>query len=441
MSESTQQIAELNDQKVTKPVIGIVVTEENESEIAHFVLRSVDKGYSVLVTSAKPKTDGMQFADKLGALTINPPVEDPGTEELRQTLTSAAQALSAPGLIFHDGTGEIDFTQSEHALEESDYCVDAIIQTESTTDEEASQELLAAIPAYNEENTIGQVVADANKHADSVLVVDDGSTDETATLAREAGALVVEHETNSGYGAAIKTTFQEAHRRGVNYLVILDGDGQHDAADIRKLVEKQQSSDTDIVIGSRFAAGSETEMPLYRRLGLSVVNILTNISMGVIRRESRVRDTQSGFRLYTEPVIESLASDLSIGDHMNASTDILYHAHKNEYEIREVGTTIDYDVEDASSHNPISHGFILVSNLLKTIERDRPILSLGVPGFLSAFTGLGFGYWTFSNYISTGLFPLGLAITSAFFTLAGIFACFTAIILHSLKTHYVNGQL
>jgi hypothetical protein len=74
-------------------------------------------------------------------------------------------------------------------------------------------------------------------------------------------------------------------------------------------------------------------------------------------------------------------------------------------------------------------------NLLRTVERDRPVTVLGVPGFISALLGIGFGYWTFSTYISSGVFPLGLAVTSVFFALAGIFACFTAIILHSLNAH------
>lgn len=77
----------------------------------------------------------------------------------------------------------------------------------------------------------------------------------------------------------------------------------------------------------------------------------------------------------------------------------------------------------------------LVSNILRTVERERPVTVLGVPGFVSAIIGIGFGYLTFSNFLNTGTFPLGLALVSVFFALAGIFAAFTAIILHSLETH------
>jgi len=147
------------------------------------------------------------------------------------------------------------------------------------------------------------------------------------------------------------------------------------------------------------------------------VNALTNLSMGVVRSKSRVGDTQSGFRTYNREAIESLSEDPSIGSGMSASTDILYHAHQHGYELEEIGTTIDYDVEDASTHNPVSHGISLVGNILRTVERERPIMVLGVPGFLSSFVGLGFGYWTFVNYISSGTFPIELALISATFAL------------------------
>jgi hypothetical protein len=105
------------------------------------------------------------------------------------------------------------------------------------------------------------------------------------------------------------------------------------------------------------------------------------------------------------------------------------------YEIEEAPTTVDYDVEDASTHTPVEHGITLIMNLVQTVEEERPISVIGIPGFVSALLGIGFGYWTFSNYIATGTFPIGMALTASFFGLIGIFACFTAIILHSLNQH------
>jgi hypothetical protein len=229
-----------------------------------------------------------------------------------------------------------------------------------------ASQILVGIPAYNEGASIGRVVAETVEYADDVLVVDDGSTDRTAAMARTAGATVVEHAENRGYGAALKTIFEEADRRDVDHLVLLDGDGQHDATDIPELVEEQRETDADIVIGSRFSGESETEMRLYRRVGVEIVNLATNLSLGIVRPRSWIRDTQSGFRTYNETAIGSLAADDTLSDRMSAITDILYHADQLGYDIAETGTTIDYDVENANSHNPITHGLVLVGNILKT---------------------------------------------------------------------------
>jgi hypothetical protein len=205
---------------------------------------------------------------------------------------------------------------------------------------------------------------------------------------------------------------------------------------VDRLVEHQRETEVEVVIGSRFADGSETELPVYRRCGLAILNLLTNLSLGIVRSRSRIRDTQSGFRCYSREAIETLAADDSIGDHMGASTDILHHAHEHDYGIAEVGTTVSYSVENASSHHPVSHGLTLVSNLLKTIERERPITVFGVPGFLLTLLGFVLGYWSVANYVSTETFPAGIAVAAVFVIIVGLLACFTAIILHSLTVHF-----
>jgi len=118
---------------------------------------------------------------------------------------------------------------------------------------------------------------------------------------------------------------------------------------------------------------------------------------------------------------------------MSASVDILYHATRQGFDISEVPTTIDYSVENASTHHPIKHGLALGRTLLRTIERDRPLSALGAPGFLALLIGVVIGFWTIQNFVRTGTFPYGLAITFTFFMLAGIFLVFMAIVLHSLN--------
>lgn len=310
----------------------------------------------------------------------------------------------------------------------------------SPIERKSSPRCLVAIPAYNEENTITDVVTQAGAYVDSVLVIDDGSEDDTVARAQAAGADVVQHEYNKGYGGALKTAFQEANRREVDHLVILDGDGQHDPTDVPRLIDQQRSEGAEIVIGSRFVGGAENAIPFYRRIGLWLVNFMTNLSMGNLRSKERVRDTQCGFRAYNKRATESLAADDMIGDHMGASTDVLYHARRQRFHIEEIDISVDYAVENASSHDPLSHGLVLISNILRTIERDRPIASLGLPGFVSALLGLGFGYWAVFRYVQAETFPVGLTMLSSFFILAGAFACFTAIMLHSLNRFVIVEQ-
>lgn len=314
------------------------------------------------------------------------------------------------------------------------------IDTEHDPPPSESCEVLVAIPAYNEASTIGDVVERAREHADRVLVVDDGSDDDTADSAAAAGALVSEHRRNRGYGAALKTAFTTTQRLGASHLVVLDGDGQHDPTDVPRLIEAQRETAAALVIGSRFVDDAASDLPLYRRVGLMTINFLTNLSMGVVRADSRVSDTQSGFRAYDPAAITTLAEDTSIGDWMSASTDILYHAHQYDYDIAEVPIEVSYDVENPSTHAPVSHGVALVRNILKTIERERPLTALAVPGFSLTFGGLGFGYWATMNYVQSGTFPFGLALMAVFLTLVGIFACFTAIVLHSLSTYFESAR-
>jgi hypothetical protein len=176
-------------------------------------------------------------------------------------------------------------------------------------------------------------------------------------------------------------------------------------------------------------------MPLYRRFGLFTVNLMTNLSLGILTPTKRISDTQSGFRAYSQAAISSLASDSSIGDQMDASTNILYHAHSNSYQIAEVPTTIDYDVEASNNLGPVEHGLTLVGNIIRTIEREHPIMLLGVPGVCFVLIGFAFTYLTMFHYLQTGSFPLGHALASTTFTITGILGSFTGIILHSLELY------
>jgi glycosyltransferase involved in cell wall biosynthesis len=114
-----------------------------------------------------------------------------------------------------------------------------------------TMKILAAIPCYNEGLAIGSVVLKARRYVDAVLVVDDGSTDDTKEVSQEAGALVVSHETNTGKGRAVKTALSYAVQKNFDPLVLLDGDGQHNPNEIPLLIEPLATDTADFAIGFR----------------------------------------------------------------------------------------------------------------------------------------------------------------------------------------------
>jgi UDP-N-acetylglucosamine---dolichyl-phosphate N-acetylglucosaminyltransferase len=151
---------------------------------------------------------------------------------------------------------------------------------------------IIVIPAYNEAQTIAEVVRGAVKIADQVIVVDDGSRDRTSALAKEAGALVVRHAVNRGVGAALGTGIEAAVRLGAEALVTMDADGQHRSEDAAKVFERLDQGDVEFVIGSRMKKGPEEgNMPPHRVLFNTIGNLLTFLLFGVW-----VTDSQSGLR-------------------------------------------------------------------------------------------------------------------------------------------------
>lgn len=414
-----------------RPAIGIVASAEHPESVLREVLRAHRLGLDTFVhANGHADYEVVELAKYAGAAVVEGGVAGNGLDP-RVHLRQVARAKGYPGLIYAEELAKaIDVPRSIEQFEEGN---EYVIEAKSRSSVAPRTSSLVAIPAYNEAATIADVVARASAHADEVLVIDDGSKDKTAARALDAGATVVQHEFNRGYGAALKTAFQQAAAAKVDQLVVIDGDGQHNPHDISQLVGTLRETGADIVVGSRFSQGSKTKVPLYRRLGITVVNWLTNLSLGAVRPRSQISDTQSGFRAYGRRAIDSLAADPSLGNGMGVSTDIIHHAHSHNYDIAEVGTTMHYDVTNGNSHNPLEHGYALVRNLLLTVERKRPVLFLGVPGFLSVFTGLVLGYMAMALYLERYTLPVGLALAAMFFFLTGIFAGFTGMILHALK--------
>jgi len=155
------------------------------------------------------------------------------------------------------------------------------------------------IPGYNESRTIEQVVSNTLKVINDVVVVDDGSKDDTAQLAKDAGAIVLKHEINRGKGAALKTGFNYAVENGYDAVVTMDSDGQHDPEDIPRFLNALNSFKSGIIIGSRM--NDITTMPAIRKC----TNKLTSYVNSTFAHQ-RIDDSQSGFRLITTDVFRTI---------------------------------------------------------------------------------------------------------------------------------------
>lgn len=185
--------------------------------------------------------------------------------------------------------------------------------------------IVAVIPAWNEERTIGSVVRSLRGVAEP-LVVDDGSADRTAVSAREAGAMVVSHPTNRGLGAALGTGIAAALRLGADVVLTMDADGQHAATDVPALVAPILSGEADVAIGTRF--GGLGHMPPLRRVANRIGNLTTVILFG-----AAVSDSQSGFRAFSREA----ASKLRITtDGMEVSSEIVAEIADLGLRLREV---------------------------------------------------------------------------------------------------------
>jgi glycosyltransferase involved in cell wall biosynthesis len=223
-----------------------------------------------------------------------------------------------------------------------------------------AKDLCVLIPSYNEARTIGSLVRELRSNGLTVYVVDDGSSDDTASEAETAGAVVVRHRKNMGKGASMREGFRHIMKRGYRAVVVMDGDGQHEVGDISKFTEKMDRSGADIVIGNRM--GDISSMP--------GVRVHTNRFMsGLISRLAKqpIPDSQSGFRLIKTDVLRKIRLECS---NYEIESEMILEASRAGFRIESVPVSTVYR-DEVSRINPIVDTLRFIAFVVRNAARGK----------------------------------------------------------------------
>ncbi len=202
--------------------------------------------------------------------------------------------------------------------------------------------VLVVIPAFNEAKSIANVLIDLSKHGyKNVVVIDDGSQDDTAKITRKSHVVVLLHAINRGLGAALGTAFEYGRRASVDILVTFDADGQHQAKDIKKIIAEIENNRADVVIGSRLL-WQKSKMPT----GRLILNYISNIATFILYRVWAT-DTLSGLRAFNKKALKCIKIKTQ---RMEVSNEFFKEIHRNKLRYQEVAIKPIYtDYSQSSS--------------------------------------------------------------------------------------------
>jgi len=224
------------------------------------------------------------------------------------------------------------------------------------------------IPAYNETGRIRDTIRGVRKVAEAlVLVIDDGSTDNTAEEAKAAGALVLRLPFNLGYGAALQTGFRYAMKMGYKYAIQMDADGQHEPLSINSLIAPVLNDEVDVVIGSRFLDRGNYKAPFIRRMGMHFFGVIASVVTG-----RKITDPTSGFQALNRKVMEFYASDAYPADYPDA--DVIIMLHRGGFRFKEVPVVM-HNAAKKSMHGgilrPLYYIFKMTLSIFVTLLRKE----------------------------------------------------------------------
>jgi glycosyltransferase involved in cell wall biosynthesis len=283
--------------------------------------------------------------------------------------------------------------------------------------------ILVAIPAYNEGPTIGSVVLKARQFASEVVVVDDGSTDDTAETAALAGAHVIPHVRNLGKGLAVRTAWLYAREHTPEAFVLLDGDHQHDPNDIPRLVETILAGKSDVVIGVRW--GKTSGMPMYRRVGKRALDYAT----AAAAKNGLLTDSQSGYRVFSRKALESLEPT---ENGLSIESQLLVEAQERSLRIEQVNIDTRYDIE-GSTISAGKHGSSVLGRIVVLVSERRPLFVFGVFGATLLVIAGVFAIFVLETLITKSAVAQGTALLVVLFGTLGFVSIFMGLTLNALK--------
>jgi glycosyltransferase involved in cell wall biosynthesis len=291
------------------------------------------------------------------------------------------------------------------------------------SDSEHNKNVIAIIPAFNEELAIGSVILRTIPFVSHVIVADDGSQDMTCFIAEHAGAEVIRLSKNHGKAYAVMRGFDRARQLGADIVVMLDGDGQHHPEEIPSLIAPILKGDADLVIGSRFL-NNENHIPAYRKIGQKTLDTLTKFASSY-----KATDSQSGFRALNSAALDGFRIESSGYD--IESVMISFLSDKG-FRIAEVPIQVNYDIPNPHKKNFLSHGMVVLSNLVGIIGYRRPLISFGIPGMLLLVCGFFTWVWVVTYYTDNKVIPLSATSIGGVFLVMGLLLLNTALILNSI---------
>jgi glycosyltransferase involved in cell wall biosynthesis len=233
------------------------------------------------------------------------------------------------------------------------------------------QKIIVLIPAYNEGARIAEVIGSVRAAVPGydIVVVNDGSRDDTAAVAAAAGARVVSHPFNMGYGVAIQTGYKFAFAKGYDYLAQIDGDGQHDPAQIPRLLEPVMAGETDFAIGSRFLDVASYEPSMARRMGMTFFREIVSLVTG-----TRITDSTSGYQAFNREVLRFFTTEVFPCDYPDA--DMLITLHLAGFSIRELPVRMYANAAGKSMHSglrPLYYIFKMILSIFVTLLRNHKL--------------------------------------------------------------------